>query len=72
MYELMLIMLERLGLIVMLAFIATRLRFFRNMISSAALSRKQQYKAIIFFGAFGIIGTYSGVTFQAEPSSCSV
>lgn len=67
MYELMLIMLERLGLIVMLAFIATRLRFFRNMISSAALSRKQQYKAIIFFGAFGIIGTYSGVTFQAEP-----
>lgn len=67
MFELMLIMLERLGLIVMLAFIATRMRFFRDMVSPSVLSRKQEYTAIIFFGAFGIIGTYSGVAFQAEP-----
>lgn len=67
MFELMLIMLERLGLIVMLAFIATRLRFFRDIVSQSVLSRKQEYTAIVFFGAFGIIGTYSGVTFQAEP-----
>lgn len=66
MLELLLIMLERLGLIVMLAFIATRLRFFRNMISSSTLSKQQEYTAILFFGIFGIIGTYSGVTFQAE------
>lgn len=67
MFELMPIMLERLGLIVMLAFIATRMRFFREMVSPSVLSRKQKYTAIIFFGAFGIIGTYSGVAFQAEP-----
>lgn len=67
MFELMLIMLERLGLIVMLAFIATRLRFFRDMLSPAAPTRKQEYTAILFFGVFGIIGTYSGITFQAEP-----
>ena len=67
MFELMLIMLERLGLIVMLAFIATRLRFFRDMLSPAAPTRKQEYTVILFFGAFGIIGTYSGITFQAEP-----
>ena len=67
MFELLLIMLERLGLIVMIAFIATRMRFFRNMLSPSELTRKQEYTAILFFGAFGIIGTYSGITFQAEP-----
>lgn len=67
MFELLLIMLERLGLIVMLAFIATRMRFFRDMLSPSELTRKQEYTAILFFGAFGIVGTYSGITFQAEP-----
>lgn len=66
MFELLLLMLERLGLIVMLAFIATRMRFFRVMVKSTQLTRKQTWTAILFFGAFGIIGTYSGVTFQAE------
>ncbi|MED4126766.1 LytS/YhcK type 5TM receptor domain-containing protein [Shouchella miscanthi] len=66
MFELLLLMLERLGLIVMLAFIATRFRFFRKMASSIELSIKQKTTAILFFGVFGIIGTYSGVTFQPE------
>ncbi|UTR05656.1 sensor histidine kinase [Alkalihalobacillus sp. LMS6] len=66
MFELLLLMLERLGLIVMLAFIATRFRFFRKMASSRKLTTKQQTTAILFFGLFGIIGTYSGVTFQPE------
>ncbi len=66
MFELMLLMLERLGLIVMLAFIATRLRFFRNMVFSTSLTGKHKLTAILFFGIFGIIGTYSGVTFQSE------
>lgn len=66
MFELMLLMLERLGLIVMLAFIATRLRFFRNMVFSTSLTSKHKLNAVLFFGIFGIIGTYSGVTFQSE------
>lgn len=49
MFELLLIMLERLGLIVMIAFIATRMRFFRNMLSPSELTRKQEYTAILFF-----------------------
>ncbi|GAF63202.1 putative histidine kinase [Bacillus sp. TS-2] len=66
MVELFILMIERLGLIVMLAFIATRLRFFRNMVSSYQLTTKQKYIAILFFSIFGIIGTYSGVTFHSE------
>jgi two-component system, LytTR family, sensor histidine kinase LytS len=43
MFELLLLMLERLGLIVMLAFIATRMRFFRVMVKSTQLTRKQTW-----------------------------
>lgn len=66
MFELLLTMLERLGIIVTIAFILTRLQFFRNMIYQKQLNRSQQYKAIIFFGFFGIIGTYSGLSLDTE------
>ncbi|WP_019415202.1 sensor histidine kinase [Paenisporosarcina sp. TG20] len=62
MTELFLTMLERLGIIVMIAFVLTRLRFFRQMIYQDKLGRKQQYAAIFFFGFFGIVGTYTGVS----------
>ncbi|UFT98195.1 sensor histidine kinase [Radiobacillus kanasensis] len=66
MFELMLTMLERLGIIVMIAFILTRFRFFRQMVQADQLGKRQQYLAILFFGFFGIIGTYSGLTFSPE------
>ena len=66
MFELLLTMLERLGIIVTIAFVLTRFRFFRDMIHSDQLARKQQYVAIGFFGFFGIIGTYTGLTFSTE------
>ncbi|MGM0873474.1 MAG: LytS/YhcK type 5TM receptor domain-containing protein [Bacillota bacterium] len=66
MFVLLLTMLERLGIIVTVAFLMTRLPFFRHMIERNEISRKQQYYAIIFFGAFGIIGTYSGITFDTS------
>ena len=66
MFILLLTMLERLGIIVTVAYIMTRLPFFRKMIERNEISRKQQYYAIIFFGIFGIIGTYSGVTFDTS------
>ncbi|WP_121661251.1 sensor histidine kinase [Metabacillus litoralis] len=65
MFVLFLTMLERLGIIVTVALIMTRLPFFRHMIERNEISRKQQYYAILFFGAFGIIGTYSGITFDS-------
>lgn len=66
MLELLITMLERLGIIVTIAFILTRFRFFRGLIYHETLNRRQQYFAIIFFGFFGIIGTYSGMSFNTE------
>lgn len=66
MFELLITMLERLGIIVTIAFILTRFRFFRGLIYHEKLNVLQQYFAIIFFGFFGIIGTYSGMSFNTE------
>lgn len=66
MFVLLLTMLERLGILVMIAFILTRFRFFRDMIYQDKLNQKQQYIAIIFFGFFGIIGTYSGLALSTD------
>lgn len=66
MFDLLLTMLERLGIIVTIAFVLTRFRFFQDMIYQDQLRRSQQLWAILFFGTFGIIGTYIGVTFNAE------
>lgn len=69
MFELLITMLERLGIIVTIAFILTRFPFFRDMIYQEKLDRKQQFIAIIFFGFFGIIGTYTGLSLSAETLS---
>lgn len=66
MFELLITMLERLSIIVTIAFILTRFRFFRSMIYQDQLNRSQQYTAILFFGFFGIIGTYSGLSLSTE------
>ncbi|MBT2637627.1 sensor histidine kinase [Bacillus sp. ISL-39] len=66
MFELLITMLERLGIIVTIAFILTRFRFFRGLIYHDSLNRRQQYLAILFFGFFGIIGTYSGMSFSTD------
>ena len=66
MFELLITMLERIGIIVTIAFIMTRFQFFRNMIYREQLNRRQQYTAIIFFGFFGIIGTYTGLTLSTD------
>ncbi|MED3553020.1 sensor histidine kinase [Cytobacillus praedii] len=66
MLELLLTMLERLGIIVTIAFILTRFQFFRDMIYGEKLNRHQQYTAILFFGFFGIIGTYSGLSLNTD------
>lgn len=66
MFELLITMLERLGIIVTIAFILTRFRFFRGLIYHDSLNWRQQYFAIVFFGFFGIIGTYSGMSFSTD------
>ncbi len=54
-------MLERVGMIVAVAFILTRFQFFKNLVHQDKLNRKQEITAILFFGFFGIAGTYLGV-----------
>ncbi|OLS39970.1 sensor histidine kinase [Bacillus sp. MRMR6] len=66
MFELLITMVERLGILVTIAFILTRFPFFRDMIYQERLNQKQQWTAIIFFGFFGIIGTYSGLTLSTD------
>lgn len=66
MFELLLPMLERLGIIVTVAFIITRFRFFRELIDQKTLDQRQRYMAIGFFGLFGIIGTYTGITYDTN------
>lgn len=66
MFELTITMLERLGVIVTIAFVLTRFPFFRDMIYREQLDRRQQATAIIFFGFFGIIGTYTGLSLSTE------
>ncbi|WP_255551316.1 sensor histidine kinase [Sporosarcina sp. E16_8] len=59
--DLLVIMLERVGMIVAVAFILTRFQFFKNLVHHDKLNRKQELTAILFFGFFGIVGTYFGV-----------
>ncbi|MCM3585627.1 sensor histidine kinase [Mesobacillus maritimus] len=66
MFELLTTMVERLGIIVTIAFILTRFKFFRDMTYQEQLKRSQQYTAILFFGFFGIIGTYTGLSLSTE------
>ncbi|MFP7298392.1 LytS/YhcK type 5TM receptor domain-containing protein [Neobacillus niacini] len=66
MLTLLITMVERLGILVMIAFILTRFPFFRDMIYQEKLNHRQQLTAIIFFGFFGIIGTYSGLTLSTN------
>ncbi|MBZ5753686.1 LytS/YhcK type 5TM receptor domain-containing protein [Metabacillus rhizolycopersici] len=66
MLDLFITMLERLGIIVTIAFILTRFKFFRDMFYQDQMNRQQHYTAIIFFGFFGIIGTYTGLSLSTE------
>jgi two-component system, LytTR family, sensor histidine kinase LytS len=66
MFELLVTMVERLGILVTIAFILTRIPFFRGMVYQEELNRRQRLTAIVIFGFFGIIGTYSGLTLSTD------
>ncbi|TQR16481.1 sensor histidine kinase [Psychrobacillus soli] len=66
MLDLLVIMLERVGMLVAVAFILTRFQFFKNLVHRDKLNRKQEIAAILFFGFFGIVGTYFGVALDTN------
>ncbi|PPA70631.1 sensor histidine kinase [Jeotgalibacillus proteolyticus] len=59
---LVLAMVERLGIIVTVAFVLTRLPFFRRLFDQqSSINTKQRLLLVLLFGCFGIIGTYTGM-----------
>ncbi|MDQ0256792.1 two-component system sensor histidine kinase LytS [Evansella vedderi] len=71
MWELLIVMLERLGIIVAVAFIMTRFKFIRHLIDKREITRAHKLSVIIMFGLFGILGTYTGLTVNTEHATYS-
>src|SRR5699024_10569169 len=61
-------MLECVGIIIAVAFVLTRFQFFKNIIDHNHLERKHEITAIIFFGLFGVMGTYLGFALNISTS----
>ncbi|RNA67033.1 sensor histidine kinase [Alteribacter keqinensis] len=72
MWELLVLMLERLGIIVMVAFIMTRISYFRQILDRYDVTFTQRLKITILFGLFGIIGTYTGLAVSPNQQTFSV
>lgn len=70
-WQLLLSLFERLAIIVMIAFLLTRLPYFRKLIFQQELNSIQRFLFMIIFGLFGIIGTYTGLTIHAETAEFS-
>lgn len=64
-------MIERLGVIVMVAFVLTRLPFFRRLFDQqhSSINQRQRMLLVIIFGCFGIIGTYTGIIINPMENS---
>lgn len=71
MVELLFSLLERLAVIVTIAFIATRIPQFRQLISQQDINNQQRVLFTILFGIFGIIGTYASLTVDTNSLTFS-
>lgn len=71
MWELLLLMLERVGIIVTVAFLMTRVRYFRTVIHQQDVTDKQRFPVMLMFGLFGILGTYTGLVVNSESLGLS-
>lgn len=59
--SLLLIMLERLSIIAIFAFLLSKASFFKNILYNANVTKKDLILAILIFSGIGILGTYTGV-----------
>ncbi|MBO8172756.1 MAG: sensor histidine kinase [Bacillaceae bacterium] len=59
-------MLERMGILVTIAFLLTRVPVFRNMLRNGDETIWTRVRLIVAFGVMGIIGTYTGVPVDSE------
>ncbi|ASK61005.1 sensor histidine kinase [Virgibacillus phasianinus] len=71
MWNLLLLMLERIGIIVTVAFLMTRVRYFRTVIHQRDVTDRQRLPVMIMFGLFGILGTYTGLVVSTNSLGLS-
>lgn len=65
-------LINRVGIIMVLAFLITRTRLFRKLVSKHNLDIKDKIILSIIFGIFGIIGTYTGVPIKGAIANARV
>ncbi|OOC63925.1 LytS/YhcK type 5TM receptor domain-containing protein [Paenibacillus ihbetae] len=71
MQELALHLFERMGMLLILAFILTRIPLFRQLLDRKGISGVQSVFYSCLFGLFGILGTYAGVVVEEGGISTS-
>ncbi|WP_409227270.1 LytS/YhcK type 5TM receptor domain-containing protein [Gudongella sp. SC589] len=65
-------LINRVGLILILAFLLSRLGMFRKLVSKRKISLLDKLALALIFGSFGIIGTYTGIHIQGAIANSRV
>ncbi|MCF6459573.1 histidine kinase [Clostridium sp. Cult3] len=65
-------LISRVGLIMLLAFIMTRVKFFRKLVVKQNINVKDKIILSIIFGIYGIIGTYTGIPIRGAIANARV
>lgn len=63
---------DRVGIILILAFFLTRISLFRRLVAKRNINIKDKIYLSIIFGTFGILGTYSGIQIQGAIANSRV
>ena len=71
MTELFINLIERLSVIITLAFFLSKTRLFRNILKQE-LTKRQKFGLILGFGLFGIVGTYWGIPIKGAIANSRV
>jgi len=65
-------LINRVGLILILAFLLSRLGMFRKLVAKRKISLIDKLALAVIFGSFGIIGTYTGIHIQGAIANSRV
>ena len=65
-------LISRVGLIMLLAFIMTRIKPFRKLVAKQNINIKDKVLLSIIFGIYGIIGTYTGIPIRGAIANARV
>ncbi len=65
-------LINRIGIIITIAFILSKIKLFRQLVAKDIISYKDKFILSIFFGLFGILGTYSGLPIKEAIANSRV